>query len=310
MHKDQLQVSLVGRKTKAKKVLPWASGALLDSWLHCYRLLWFFRKGCHFPPFCQNWCSTNGKGTDCLKSSVVKATPPLNLLPHTWIIPPSLLPHTQRMVRRAGPQGDSTVSTHFFNLACRHVKLKLLEPTHLSKGFWVLHTKSLHAVGPFRGFPFNIFLSTEFWQTQGRPTGQHRPAEVNVLSSGPVQAKTFGKHDCLQVLVFFFFSKPLLLKESHEGISLLHHFKHFIQDPLFLWELLICLQMIYREIKNDQHTHKARNTHLQSLKYSLLLSPSTAILSRSSCCSRLCLSSSSSSRALKGKEQKSKFQVY
>lgn len=31
MHRGQLQVSLVGRKTKAKKVLPWASGALLDS---------------------------------------------------------------------------------------------------------------------------------------------------------------------------------------------------------------------------------------------------------------------------------------
>lgn len=59
------------------------------------------------------------------------------------------------------------------------------------------------------------------------------------------------------------------------------------------------------EISKTVSTRKTRNMHTQNMRWSLLLSPSTAILSRSSCCNRLCLSSSSSSRALEGKHTRS-----
>lgn len=72
---------------------------------------------------------------DCHKSRLVKVLLPLTSFPtHGLFL--SLLPNKNKIQSivlnfKETPQAPLVV----FNMACRHVKLKLLEPTHLSKGF-------------------------------------------------------------------------------------------------------------------------------------------------------------------------------
>lgn len=110
----------------------------------------------------------------------------------------------------------------------------------------------------------------------------------------PVQAQSFGEHNGLQVLVFLLLLKPLLLQECHKVVPLLHHLQHLVQDLLLLGQLLLRLQVIWGGGTSECQGEMGGEQLVKLWQYS----PSTAILSLSSCCSRLCRSSSSSSRAL------------
>ena len=70
-----------------------------------------------------------------------------------------------------------------------------------------------------------------------------RPARAG-LGSGPVQAEALGQHGGLQVLVLLLLPQPLLLQQGYQGVSLLHHLQHLVQDPLLLRQLLLRLQVV------------------------------------------------------------------
>lgn len=139
MHNDQLQFLWWGGRLKQRRC---CSGLLELSWIAdstkqvATGCCGFPERVVTSPPFYKNCCSKNGKGMDCYKSRLVKGTSSLNLLPHTWIIP---LPATKQKKKQQSTVLNlkETPQTRLiiFNMACRHVKLKLLEPTHLSKGF-------------------------------------------------------------------------------------------------------------------------------------------------------------------------------
>lgn len=98
---------------------------------------------CGFPervatslPFIRIGVVKMGKEQTAINPDQLRALLPLTSFPtHGLFL--SLLPHTQK---KRGPSYrtlEETPQTQLiiFSLACRHVKLKLLEPTHLSKGF-------------------------------------------------------------------------------------------------------------------------------------------------------------------------------
>lgn len=64
------------------------------------------------------------------------------------------------------------------------------------------------------------------------------------LVSGPVEIETLREHDRLQVLILLLLPEPLLLQEGYQGVSLLHHLQHLIQDVLLLCQLHLCLQVV------------------------------------------------------------------
>jgi len=64
------------------------------------------------------------------------------------------------------------------------------------------------------------------------------------LLLNPVEVEALGEHHALQVLVLLLLPKPLLIQEGHQGIALLHHLQHLIQDLLLLAELLLRLQVV------------------------------------------------------------------
>lgn len=68
--------------------------------------------------------------------------------------------------------------------------------------------------------------------------------EFSLSSSGPVEVEALGKHDRLQVLVLLLLTEPLLLQEGYQGVSLLHHLQHLIQDALLLSQLHLRLQVV------------------------------------------------------------------
>lgn len=73
---------------------------------------------------------------------------------------------------------------------------------------------------------------------------KQRPCIVESTRLSPVEVEAFGEHDGLQVLVLLLLPKPLLLQEGHQGVTLLHHLQHLIQDLLLLSELLLRLQVV------------------------------------------------------------------
>ncbi len=122
----------------------------------------------------------------------------------------------------------------------------------------------------------------------------------------PVEVESFREHHRLQVFIFFFLPESLLLQQGHQRISLLDYLQHLIQNLFLLCKFLLALQMVCREwnidFKRMRITLCCYNMIKPILEYKV---PSTAMRSRSSCCSRLCLSSNSSSRALQrgGREE-------
>lgn len=94
---------------------------------------------------------------------------------------------------------------------------------------------------------FSRYIHIKDAHVRLRPPTSSRKLEMIPLTSSPVEVKAFREHNSLQVLVFLLLSKSLLLQESNQGISLLHHFQHLIQDLLLLSQFLLRFQVVWKK---------------------------------------------------------------
>lgn len=125
-----------------------------------------------------------------------------------------------------------------------------------------------------------------------------------VIPVSPVKLVALGQHETLQVLVLSPILQPLLIQYRDQHVPLLHCPHDLGQDLLLLLQLRGTLLRVWMDVQREEWVHGSLFDGL--CPWLTETSPSTVIRRLRSCCSRLWVSSSSSSWALRQKKTKHK----